>query len=63
MAEPAALSEANSGTAGVAVRLRGVTKVYDSGVMALGPLDLDVGKGEFLSLLGASVAESRRRCG
>jgi len=54
MAEPAALSEANSGTAGVAVRLRGVTKVYDSGVAALGPLDLDVGKGEFVSLLGAS---------
>jgi len=54
MAELAALSEANSGTASLAVRLRGVTKVYDSGVMALGPLDLDVGKGEFVSLLGAS---------
>jgi NitT/TauT family transport system ATP-binding protein len=54
MAEPAALSEANSGTAGLAVRLRGVTKVYDSGVMALGPLDLNVRKGEFVSLLGAS---------
>ena len=52
MAEPAALSEANSGTAGLAVRLRGVTKVYDNGVMALGPLDLDVRKGEFVSLLG-----------
>src|SRR6266404_2412836 len=54
MAEPAALPEANSGTAGLAVSLRGVTKVYDSGVMALGPLDLDVGKGEFVSLLGPS---------
>ena len=54
MAEPAALSEANSSTAGLAVRLRGVTKVYDNGVMALGPLDLDVRKGEFVSLLGAS---------
>ncbi len=37
-----------------AVRLRGVTKTYDSGVMALGPLDLDVGSGEFVSLLGPS---------
>ena len=54
MAEPAALSEMDSRTAGLAVSLRGVTKVYDSGVMALGPLDLDVGKGEFVSLLGPS---------
>ena len=37
-----------------AVRLRGVTKVYDNGVTALGPLDLDVAKGEFVSLLGPS---------
>jgi NitT/TauT family transport system permease protein len=34
--------------------LRGVTKVYDNGVAALGPLDLDVAKGEFVSLLGPS---------
>src|SRR6267154_4581789 len=54
MAEPAALSERDSRSAGLAVSLRGVTKVYDSGVMALGPLDLDVGKGEFVSLLGPS---------
>jgi NitT/TauT family transport system ATP-binding protein len=54
MAEPAILSEMDSRTAGLAVSLRGVTKVYDSGVMALGPLDLDVGKGEFVSLLGPS---------
>ena len=39
---------------GLAVRLRGVTKVYDSGVAALGPLDLDVSRGEFISLLGPS---------
>jgi len=39
---------------GVAVRLRGVGKVYDSGVTALGPLDLDVRRGEFVSLLGPS---------
>src|ERR1700761_8667233 len=58
MAEPAALSETESGTesgsAGLAVSLRGVTKVYDSGVSALGPFDLDVRKGEFVSLLGPS---------
>jgi NitT/TauT family transport system ATP-binding protein len=54
MAEPAASSETFSGTAGLAVSLRGVTKVYDSGVVALGPVDLDVGKGEFVSLLGPS---------
>jgi len=54
MAEPAALSEMDSRSAGLAVSLRGVTKVYDSGVVALGPLDLDVGKGEFVSLLGPS---------
>jgi NitT/TauT family transport system ATP-binding protein len=54
MAEPAALTELDPRMAGLAVSLRGVTKVYDSGVMALGPLDLDVGKGEFVSLLGPS---------
>jgi NitT/TauT family transport system ATP-binding protein len=54
MAEPAASSETYSGTAGLAVSLRGVTKIYDSGVVALGPLDLDVRKGEFVSLLGPS---------
>jgi NitT/TauT family transport system ATP-binding protein len=40
--------------ADLAVSLRGVTKAYDNGVMALGPLDLDVAKGEFVSLLGPS---------
>jgi NitT/TauT family transport system ATP-binding protein len=39
---------------GLAASLRGVTKVYESGVAALGPLDLDVRKGEFVSLLGPS---------
>ena len=52
MAEPAASSKVDP--ASPAVSLRGVTKVYDSGVLALGPLDLDVGKGEFVSLLGPS---------
>src|SRR5690242_21489426 len=53
MAEPA-LSETDIDATGLAVRLRAVTKVYDNGVTALGPLDLDVEKGEFVSLLGPS---------
>jgi NitT/TauT family transport system ATP-binding protein len=53
MAEPA-LSETDVDAAGLAVRLRAVTKIYDNGVVALGPLDLDVAKGEFVSLLGPS---------
>jgi NitT/TauT family transport system ATP-binding protein len=36
------------------VSLRGVTKTYDNGVMALGPIDLEVRRGEFVSLLGPS---------
>src|ERR1700735_4031951 len=54
MADPAAVSETSARPAGLAVSLRGVTKVYDNGVTALGPLDLDVRKGEFVSLLGPS---------
>ena len=53
MAEPT-LSEADIRAVGLAVRLRGVAKVYDNGVTALGPLDLDVASGEFVSLLGPS---------
>jgi NitT/TauT family transport system ATP-binding protein len=50
----ASLSEPDVDAAGLAVRLRGVTKAYGNGVMALGPLDLDVRRGEFVSLLGPS---------
>jgi NitT/TauT family transport system ATP-binding protein len=46
-------SEAPSRVAS-AVRMRGVTKVYDNGTPALGPLDLDIHRGEFVALLGAS---------
>src|SRR5438128_1178350 len=53
MAE-AALPDMDIGAAGLAVRLRGVAKVYDNGVTALGPLDLEVKRGEFVSLLGPS---------
>ena len=35
-------------------RLRQVDKIYANGVVALRGLDLDVGEGEFLSLLGPS---------
>ena len=51
------MSEApNTGSAvsALAVSLRSVKKIFDSGVTALGPLDLDVRKGEFVSLLGPS---------
>jgi NitT/TauT family transport system ATP-binding protein len=54
MTDPAALSEIDVGPATHAVSLRGVTKVYDNGVAALGPLDIDVRRGEFVSLLGPS---------
>ena len=54
MAGFAALSESNASATGLAVSLRAVTKVFDNGVAALGPLDLDIAKGEFVSLLGPS---------
>jgi NitT/TauT family transport system ATP-binding protein len=54
MADPAALADTGSDPAGLAVGLRDVTKAYDNGVMALGPIDLEVRRGEFVSLLGPS---------
>jgi NitT/TauT family transport system ATP-binding protein len=50
----AALPDVEANAAGLAVSLREVTKVYDNGVMALGPFDLAVREGEFVSLLGPS---------
>jgi NitT/TauT family transport system ATP-binding protein len=47
-------SRRGSDATGLAVSLRGVTKAYGNGVMALGPFDLDVRQGEFVSLLGPS---------
>jgi len=41
-------------TGSAAARLRGVTKIYGNGVNALGPIDLSVRRGEFISLLGPS---------
>jgi NitT/TauT family transport system ATP-binding protein len=49
-----ASNEANVDPARLAVDLRGVVKTYDNGVVALGPIDLDVRRGEFISLLGPS---------
>jgi NitT/TauT family transport system ATP-binding protein len=54
MAEIAAFTEPGGDPAGLAVSLRDVTKIYDNGVVALGPMDLEVRKGEFVSLLGPS---------
>jgi len=54
MSPPDTPSDIGAGTTGLAVRLRAVTKVYDSGVAALGPIDLEVRRGEFISLLGPS---------
>jgi NitT/TauT family transport system ATP-binding protein len=48
------LSKALSETSGLAVDLAGVTKTFDNGVMALGPLDLAIRHGEFVSLVGPS---------
>jgi NitT/TauT family transport system ATP-binding protein len=54
MAAPAAMSERGANASGLAVSLRAVTKIFDNGVTALGPLDLDIPKGEFVALLGPS---------
>lgn len=43
-----------SAASDAAIALRAVTKVYDNGTVALGPLDLTVQHGEFVSLLGSS---------
>jgi NitT/TauT family transport system ATP-binding protein len=53
-AAPVGVSDINVNPAGLLVSLRGVSKIYDSGIVALGPLDLDVRRGEFVSLLGPS---------
>src|SRR5277367_6156589 len=54
MTDPVVLTDTAADSAGIAVSLRHVTKVYDNGVMALGPIDLRVRRGEFVSLLGPS---------
>lgn len=56
MVDSRASADTDSDPAGgtVAVSLRNATKVYDNGVVALGPIDLEVRRGEFVSLLGPS---------
>ncbi|WP_439395992.1 ABC transporter ATP-binding protein [Bradyrhizobium sp. PMVTL-01] len=54
MVERKTSSSVEASLTALAVSLRGVTKTYDNGVTALGPLDLTVRKGEFISLLGPS---------
>jgi NitT/TauT family transport system ATP-binding protein len=41
-------------TGRTAISIRGLTKRFANGVMALGPIDLDVGEGEFVALVGPS---------
>jgi len=48
------MSESGANSSGLAVSLRAVTKIFDNGVAALGPLDLGIPKGDFVSLLGPS---------
>lgn len=48
------MPESTADLQGNAVRLRGVTKIFANGVQGLGPLDLDIRAGEFVSLLGPS---------
>jgi NitT/TauT family transport system ATP-binding protein len=54
MAEPALSMQIGQASAGYAVQLRAITKSYRDGIPALGPLDLKVRSGEFVSLLGPS---------
>jgi len=54
MIDPAVPTDTGADPAGVAVSLRHVTKTYDNGVLALDPVNLEVRRGEFISLLGPS---------
>ena len=54
MDEGVTLPGSEADISGLSVSLQGVTKTYDTGVAALGPLDLKVRKGEFVALVGPS---------
>ena len=54
MASSPVASGSDADPAGLAVDLHDVVKAYDNGVVALGPFDLAVRCGEFVSLLGPS---------
>jgi NitT/TauT family transport system ATP-binding protein len=53
MLDRAAEQEQGSPTA-IHVSLRGVTRIYAGPVHALGPIDLDLGRGEFFAVVGPS---------
>ena len=63
MAEPAALSEIDARAAGLAVSLRGVTKVYDNGVAALGRSTSTCAAASSCRCSDRPAAASRPRCG
>ncbi len=54
MAGSAASNVTDDAAAEAVVRLQAVTKRYRNGVLALGPLDLTVKRGEFIALVGPS---------
>jgi NitT/TauT family transport system ATP-binding protein len=54
MMEQSAGANRDVASGSFAARLRGVTKTYANGIAALGPIDLSVRRGEFVSLLGPS---------
>jgi ABC-type Fe3+/spermidine/putrescine transport system ATPase subunit len=47
---------------GAVVALRGVGKTFRNGTLALDGLDLEVRRGELLTVLGPSGSASRPRC-
>ena len=54
MAGSAASNVTDDAAAEAVVRLQAVTKRYRNGVLALGPFDLTVRRGEFVALVGPS---------
>ncbi len=57
MSDPSVLEASSPGAdlpSGIAVQFCDVTKIYDNGVAALGPVSLSIRSGEFVSLLGPS---------
>jgi len=58
----AAVTEQRSEADEPAVSLRGLAKVYDRGVAALGPIDLKSARGNSFPCSVLPAAESRPRC-
>ncbi|HYO07829.1 MAG TPA: ABC transporter ATP-binding protein [Tepidisphaeraceae bacterium] len=51
---PSAPAATTSAARAARIALRGVSRVFDGGVEAVGSVDLDIGAGEFVALLGPS---------